>query len=232
MSLLLDTGVVLWWLADDPGLPEEIKDRLDHEPDVRVSAATIWEIAIKQALGKISAPADLPEPSPRQRIPGASDRFHPRDRRRAPSADSPRPVRPDAGRAGPLRGSHPRDQGSVLPAIRGRHSTSLNCSRLSSARKPWAGSSTPAAGLCSSLKEAPLWFGKFFSNSERTVMTGFGQHCALAHGHLASGRRIVTSALRRGWRLRRRGEVAGGCASSRRRRGRPPAARRRLRSAR
>jgi PIN domain nuclease of toxin-antitoxin system len=59
MSLLLDTHVVLWWLADDPGLPEEIKDRLDHEPDVRVSAATIWEIAIKQALGKISAPADL-----------------------------------------------------------------------------------------------------------------------------------------------------------------------------
>lgn len=60
MSLLLDTHVVLWWLADDPGLPEEIKDRLDHEPDVRVSAATIWEIAIKQALGKIGAPADLP----------------------------------------------------------------------------------------------------------------------------------------------------------------------------
>ena len=61
MSLLLDTHVVLWWLADDPSLPEEIKDRLDHEPDVRVSAVTIWEITIKQALGKIAAPADLPE---------------------------------------------------------------------------------------------------------------------------------------------------------------------------
>ena len=61
MSLLLDTHVVLWWLADDPELPDAIKDRLDHEPDVRVSAATIWEIAIKQALGKIAAPADLPE---------------------------------------------------------------------------------------------------------------------------------------------------------------------------
>ncbi|MGE5287008.1 MAG: type II toxin-antitoxin system VapC family toxin [Micromonosporaceae bacterium] len=61
MSLLLDTHVVLWWLADAPDLPAEIKDRLDHEPDVRVSAATIWEIAIKQALGKITAPADLPE---------------------------------------------------------------------------------------------------------------------------------------------------------------------------
>ena len=61
MSLLLDTHVVLWWLADDPTLPDEIKDQLDHEPDVRVSAATIWEIAVKQALGKIMAPADLAE---------------------------------------------------------------------------------------------------------------------------------------------------------------------------
>jgi PIN domain nuclease of toxin-antitoxin system len=61
VSLLLDTHVVLWWLADDPSLSEEIKDRLDHELDVRVSAATLWEIAIKQALGKIAAPTDLPE---------------------------------------------------------------------------------------------------------------------------------------------------------------------------
>lgn len=61
MSLLLDTHVVLWWLADAPELSDEIKDRLDHEPDVRVSAATLWEIAIKQALGKITAPADLAE---------------------------------------------------------------------------------------------------------------------------------------------------------------------------
>jgi PIN domain nuclease of toxin-antitoxin system len=61
VSLLLDTHVVLWWLADDPELSEEIKDRLDHEQDARVSAATIWEIAIKQALGKITAPGDLLE---------------------------------------------------------------------------------------------------------------------------------------------------------------------------
>jgi PIN domain nuclease of toxin-antitoxin system len=61
VSLLLDTHVVLWWLADTPDLPDEIKDRLDHEPDVRVSAVTIWEIAIKQALGKITGPTDLPE---------------------------------------------------------------------------------------------------------------------------------------------------------------------------
>jgi len=60
MSLLLDTHVVLWWLSDDPALATELKDRLDHEPDVYVSAATIWEIAIKQSIGKLK-PDDLPE---------------------------------------------------------------------------------------------------------------------------------------------------------------------------
>ena len=61
MSLLLDTHVVLWWLTDDPTLAAEIKDRLDHEPDVYVSPATIWEVAVKQSIGKLDKPADLPE---------------------------------------------------------------------------------------------------------------------------------------------------------------------------
>lgn len=61
MRLLLDTHVVLWWLTDDPTLSDEIKNRLDHEPDVFVSAATIWEVAIKQAIGKLIEPAGLPE---------------------------------------------------------------------------------------------------------------------------------------------------------------------------
>jgi len=61
VSLFLDTHVVLWWLVDDPSLPEEIKSLIDQEPDVCVSAASLWEIGIKQALGKIVAPSDLPE---------------------------------------------------------------------------------------------------------------------------------------------------------------------------
>ncbi|WP_433209422.1 type II toxin-antitoxin system VapC family toxin [Dactylosporangium sp. CS-047395] len=60
MSLLLDTHVVLWWLADDPTLDSDFKDRLDHDPEVYVSAVTAWEVAIKQSLGKLQ-PADLPE---------------------------------------------------------------------------------------------------------------------------------------------------------------------------
>ena len=61
MNLLLDTHVVIWWLTDDPTLSDEIKSALDQEPDVYVSSATIWEVAIKQAIGKLAEPTDLPE---------------------------------------------------------------------------------------------------------------------------------------------------------------------------
>ncbi len=125
MSLLLDTHVVLWWLADDPELPDEIKDRLDHEPDVRVSAATIWEIAIKQAIGKITAPADLPEHVRDSGFPGVADRLHPCHGGRAPANDPPRPGRPHAGGAGPLRKPDPCHQRSSLPAIRRDHPAGL-----------------------------------------------------------------------------------------------------------
>jgi PIN domain nuclease of toxin-antitoxin system len=61
MRLLADTHVVLWWLADDARLNDDLKTVLDVEPDVYVSAATVWEVAIKQAIGKLRAPVDLAE---------------------------------------------------------------------------------------------------------------------------------------------------------------------------
>ena len=61
MRLLLDTHVVLWWLTDDPTLADEVKDRLDLEPEVYISPATVWEVAIKQSIGKLRHPADLPK---------------------------------------------------------------------------------------------------------------------------------------------------------------------------
>jgi hypothetical protein len=41
MSLLLDTNVVLWWLADDPALPDDIKARLDHDLTCPSGSATV-----------------------------------------------------------------------------------------------------------------------------------------------------------------------------------------------
>lgn len=61
MSLLLDTHVILWWLSDDAALSDEVKARLDEEPDVCVSPASIWEVTIKQSIGKLSEPANLAE---------------------------------------------------------------------------------------------------------------------------------------------------------------------------
>lgn len=60
MRLLLDTHVLLWWLADDPSLGEEARAGIsDASSSVFVSVATVWEVSIKQALGKLEAPSDL-----------------------------------------------------------------------------------------------------------------------------------------------------------------------------
>lgn len=61
MKLLIDTHVVVWWLLDSPTLSDETKDLLDTEALAYVSAVTPWELAVKQALGKLEGPADLPE---------------------------------------------------------------------------------------------------------------------------------------------------------------------------
>lgn len=59
MRLLLDTHALLWWLADE-GLTDEARDAIaDPANVVMVSAASAWEISIKRALGKLSAPDDL-----------------------------------------------------------------------------------------------------------------------------------------------------------------------------
>ncbi|MGA5197632.1 type II toxin-antitoxin system VapC family toxin [Streptomyces exfoliatus] len=59
MRLLLDTHVVLWWLNGD--LPDETRDLLARERWVYMSAVTPWELSVKQATGKLDAPADVAE---------------------------------------------------------------------------------------------------------------------------------------------------------------------------
>ncbi len=52
--------MVLWALTDDPTLSVEGRTNLaDGRNRVVVSAAAVWEIAIKRALGKLDAPDDL-----------------------------------------------------------------------------------------------------------------------------------------------------------------------------
>ena len=54
MRLLLDTHVYLWWLADDASLSEEARRSIaDSGSLVHVSAASLWEASIKEALGRL-----------------------------------------------------------------------------------------------------------------------------------------------------------------------------------
>lgn len=60
MNLLLDTHVLLWWLDDNQALGKKARAAIaDGKNMVFVSAAVIWEIRIKQALGKLILPADF-----------------------------------------------------------------------------------------------------------------------------------------------------------------------------
>jgi len=60
VKLLLDTHILLWWLADDEHLPAVAAEVIaDPDSEVVVSAASAWEISIKQAAGRLDAPEDL-----------------------------------------------------------------------------------------------------------------------------------------------------------------------------
>ncbi|MGH7828266.1 MAG: type II toxin-antitoxin system VapC family toxin [Candidatus Binatia bacterium] len=54
MRLLLDTHVLLWWMSDDRKLSKEAREIIANpRNDGLVSSASVWEIAIKAALGRI-----------------------------------------------------------------------------------------------------------------------------------------------------------------------------------
>jgi PIN domain nuclease of toxin-antitoxin system len=59
----LDSHAFLWWLAEDPKLKAEARQAVANPVSVvHVSAATIWELSIKAALGKLELDgADLAE---------------------------------------------------------------------------------------------------------------------------------------------------------------------------
>ena len=59
MRLLLDTHVLIWWLSDDRKLAKEARQIIANpNNDVFVSAASVWEVAIKAALGRIDVELD------------------------------------------------------------------------------------------------------------------------------------------------------------------------------
>jgi PIN domain nuclease of toxin-antitoxin system len=60
LKLLLDTHAALWWLGGDERFGQAAAAQLIRgRNEVLLSAAVVWEVAIKRSLGKLDAPDDL-----------------------------------------------------------------------------------------------------------------------------------------------------------------------------
>ena len=62
MRILLDTHLLLWWLEASPSLSAHAREMIrDPENTVFVSAVSLWEIWLKQSLGKLRLPVEFNE---------------------------------------------------------------------------------------------------------------------------------------------------------------------------
>ena len=60
MRILLDTHFLLWWLMDDAALGDRGRDLISTPENlIFFSAASIWEMRIKQGIGKLELPEDF-----------------------------------------------------------------------------------------------------------------------------------------------------------------------------
>lgn len=58
MRLLLDTHAVIWFTGEPEALSREARDAIVDAETVVVSAASLWEISTKAALGKLRPPVE------------------------------------------------------------------------------------------------------------------------------------------------------------------------------
>ncbi|MTD42943.1 PIN domain-containing protein [Conexibacter sp. W3-3-2] len=57
MKLLLDTHAALWWVSGDDRFGATAERLvLDADAQVLLSAVVMWEVTVKQALGKLTVP--------------------------------------------------------------------------------------------------------------------------------------------------------------------------------
>jgi len=60
VSLLLDSHALYWWMTEDHRLPFSLRERfLAGDDGVWVSAASVWELEIKRAAGKLTLEGDI-----------------------------------------------------------------------------------------------------------------------------------------------------------------------------
>lgn len=62
MAYLLDTHTFLWFMAGDSQLPSSVRDRIiDIQEPCFLSIASLWEITIKEQIGKLTLKISLAE---------------------------------------------------------------------------------------------------------------------------------------------------------------------------
>jgi len=62
MRYLIDTHIFLWWLNGDKKISDSLQRILENpQIQIYVSVATLWEISIKHALGKLPLKTTLSE---------------------------------------------------------------------------------------------------------------------------------------------------------------------------
>ena len=60
MDYLLDTQAIIWSLDDDPRLSQAAKDVIeDTNNTIYITIVSLWEIAIKRSIGKLTLTASL-----------------------------------------------------------------------------------------------------------------------------------------------------------------------------
>ena len=59
--IVLDTHTLIWFLMDEEKLSGSAKKAIHESDDVFVSIASLWEIAIKQSIGKLDMESTIQE---------------------------------------------------------------------------------------------------------------------------------------------------------------------------
>lgn len=60
MKILLDTHLILWRLANSPSLSGQARERISNPANTLfVSAVSLWEIWLKESLGKLRLPSNF-----------------------------------------------------------------------------------------------------------------------------------------------------------------------------
>lgn len=66
MKIIIDTHTFLWFINEQPELSATIKTLIESDTDVLLSVVSLWEIAVKVSIGKMTLPDTFEQFIPEQ----------------------------------------------------------------------------------------------------------------------------------------------------------------------